>query len=255
MRAAVADRGFDLGEIRARAPAVARAAVGGGGCSSMVSSRSATGWPIAAQSGDTSSRACISASRSACSRDGIAQFGKPGPAQQRPQRRIAQRGPVELAEMRVAAADISAAADRTHHTATGRPCGPSARGRRRRRAVENVMEFFPRGPCTFRQAHAPDRQTAPPPVLPSYACKSLKTYTNSQEIQMWTDGSRPNRRLSRNCLINHALGAGRAVFAKARLSGPARQVKGLFAAVPQIERNWTANRPAPPQTSTGPRRD
>ncbi len=33
----------------------------------------------------------------------VAQFGQPGPPQQRPQRRIAQRGAIELAEMRVAA--------------------------------------------------------------------------------------------------------------------------------------------------------
>ncbi len=33
----------------------------------------------------------------------VVQFGKTGPAQQRPQRRIAERGPVELAEMGVAA--------------------------------------------------------------------------------------------------------------------------------------------------------
>ncbi len=33
----------------------------------------------------------------------VAQFGQPGPAQQRPQRRVAERGLVEFAEMTVAA--------------------------------------------------------------------------------------------------------------------------------------------------------
>ena len=35
---------------------------------------------------------------------GVVQFGEPGPAEQRPQGRIGERGPVELSEMRIAAA-------------------------------------------------------------------------------------------------------------------------------------------------------
>jgi hypothetical protein len=36
----------------------------------------------------------------------VAQLGEPGPAQQRPQRRIAERGPVELGAVRVAAGGL-----------------------------------------------------------------------------------------------------------------------------------------------------
>ena len=92
------------------------------GSRSMVSSSSATGAPIAAQSGDASSRARISASRSACSRGCVAQFGQPGPAQQRPQRRIAERGLVEFRRDAGRRRRISAAGDRRRRTATGRPC-------------------------------------------------------------------------------------------------------------------------------------
>ena len=42
--------------------------------------------------------------------------------------------------------------------------------------------------------------------------------------------------------------ARRAACAGGRLPEPAWAGKGLFAAVPQNERNWTPNPPAPPQT-------
>ncbi len=47
-----------------------------------------------------------SASRRPASRGAVVEFGKPGASQQWPQRRIAERGPVELGEMRVAAGAV-----------------------------------------------------------------------------------------------------------------------------------------------------
>ena len=104
MRAAGADHAVDLAPDVGARPRVAAPSAGLGWLSSIVSSSAATGGPIAAQSGSASSRARISASRSDVRRGVVAQFGQPGPAQQRAQRRIAERGPVELGEMRVAAA-------------------------------------------------------------------------------------------------------------------------------------------------------
>ena len=72
--------------------------------SSMVSSRAATGWPIAAQSGALVVARPDQRLAQGASRWASLQFGKSGPPQQRPQRRIAERGPVEFGEMGVAAA-------------------------------------------------------------------------------------------------------------------------------------------------------
>ena len=121
MRAAGPDHRLDLGERRARAQARSAGAAWDAD-SSMVSSSAATGAPIAAQSGEASSRALVKRRAQEPSRGLVAQFRKPGPAQQRPQRRIAERGPVEFRQMRVAAIGLPAAAgDRRRRTATGRP--------------------------------------------------------------------------------------------------------------------------------------
>ena len=182
MRAAVADRAFDLG--RASAPrAGAAARLGLRMLSSMVSSRSATGWPIAAQSGASSSRAGDQRLAQAVEPRRVAQFGQPGPAQQRPQRRIAERGPVEFGQMRVAAGGVAAAGDRRRHRATGRPSGPSARGRRHRRNPENSWNFFPAVRALPSHASPDAARPASAPRRPN-ACKSLKSYPNSQETQM-----------------------------------------------------------------------
>ena len=95
-----ADRVFDLGEV-GRAPA-GGAGGGFGWLQPMLSSSAATGWPTASQSGEASSRARISAC-AAPERACVAQFGQAGTPQQRPQRGIAERGFVELAEVAVAA--------------------------------------------------------------------------------------------------------------------------------------------------------
>ncbi len=73
----------------------------------------------------------------------VVQFGKPGPAQQRPQRRIAQRRRGRICSSAGRRHRLSAAGDRRRRTATGRPCGPSARSRRRRRSGETSWIF----PC------------------------------------------------------------------------------------------------------------
>jgi hypothetical protein len=62
----------------------------------MVSSRFATGAPIAAQSGDQRLAQALEPPP-------VAQFRQTDPAQQRPQRRISERRPVEFGEMGVAA--------------------------------------------------------------------------------------------------------------------------------------------------------
>ena len=159
------------------------AAGGGLGCrSSMVSSRSATGWPIAAQSGETLSRAWISASRSACRPRLVAQFGKAGPAQQRPQRRIPQRSPVEFAKMRVAAAIFQQ--QRIAHLKERRAVLAG-----RQRAVGGAGEILKLHGKSSRAApfQVPSggaRCQRPLPSALRTSCKPLKNYTNSQKIQM-----------------------------------------------------------------------
>ena len=105
MRAAAADHAARSRRGRAPGPAP-RPAAGWGGAHRYRPSARRSGAPTAAQSGSASSRARVSASRSACQPAFVAQRRQPGPAQQRPQRRIAERGPVELAEMGVAAAVV-----------------------------------------------------------------------------------------------------------------------------------------------------
>ena len=158
------------------------AGFGLGCCRSIVSSSSATGWPIAAQSGASSSRARISASRSRCSRGSSRNSGKPGPPQQRPQRRIAQRGPVEFAEMRVAAGVVQqqGIADIVKRRAVL----PG-----RQRAVGGTGELLKSHEISFRAqliARSPGSAgvaTAAAADLPK-TCKSLKNYTKAREIQM-----------------------------------------------------------------------
>ena len=133
MRAAGADHVLDLGEVQA--PARTACTGFGLGCAERRWYRAAP--PPARRSRPSPARPRRAPRISACAQAVqprlVAQFGKPGPAQQRPQRRIAERGPVEFGQMRVAAGCRRAAGDRRRRTATGRPCGPSARGRRRRR--------------------------------------------------------------------------------------------------------------------------
>jgi len=106
----------------------------------------------------------------------IAQFGQPGTAQQRPQRRIAERGSVELGKMGIAG------------------------GRPRQHGIADVVQrgaVFPGGQraagvrCEVMKAHEiPGRAGPRPgsrsvfPATPSGPSKYLKNYTNSQELQM-----------------------------------------------------------------------
>ena len=102
MRAAAADHGFDLGQI-GRAPGRGRGL--GLGMPQLdriqqLRHRLADRGPVRRRVVARPDQRFAQALQPRL----VAQFGKPGPAQQRPQRRIAQRGPVEFAEMRVAAA-------------------------------------------------------------------------------------------------------------------------------------------------------
>jgi len=72
----------------------------------------------------------------------VVELDKPGPPQQRAQRRVAKRGPVEFGEMGVAAGPIEQQGIADVIEATGHPSGPSMRGRRPRRSLEKPSTFF-----------------------------------------------------------------------------------------------------------------
>ena len=165
----------------ARSPA--RATGAGAGCdSSMVSSSAATGWPIAAQSGASSSRARTSASRSAHSAASSRNSASPARRSSGAQRRIAERGPVELAEMGVAAAVFEQQG--IAHLVQRRAVLPGRQGAEGRPG--DVLKIHP---MSFRASR---KKAAQHPVHPRRggrpslrpACKPLKTYTNRSETQM-----------------------------------------------------------------------
>ena len=178
----------------------AGAAGGRGWCSSTVSRSAATGWPIAAQSGRSSSRARTRAWRSAASRDGVVQFGEPGPAEQGPQGRVAERGPVELDEMLVAAGAIGQQRDRRHRRATGRLFAPSARGRRLRPFHETPFNFFPRGLSgalwSFRANAVISRGLSPGSVNGRAMARKMQQFQGNE----MTHGPAERRRL---CDLHH----------------------------------------------------
>ena len=110
----------------------------------------------------------------------VAQFDKPGPAQQRPQRRIAQRGLVEFGQMRVAAGVVpeQGIADIVKRRAVL----PG-----RQRAVGGPGDVLKLHRISFR-AIGPPVPARPRPATAvasavSNPCKSLKNYTNAREIQ------------------------------------------------------------------------
>ena len=132
-------------------------------------------WPAPAPASDATARWCRAARRPACrpppsparhrrgrgdrvsaarSSARVGQLGQAGAAQQRAQRRIAERGAVELAEMGVAAMAVEQQRDRRRRTATARPSGRSARARRRRRNLE-IMNSCPERPSRVPTGSGP----------------------------------------------------------------------------------------------------
>ena len=213
MRGAVADHALDLGERAARRR-----------------------WPAPARASDATARWCRAARRpagrsppspaSASSRardqrlaqarpaaPASRQFGQAGAAQQRPQRRIAERGPVEFAEMGVAAMAVEQQRDRRRRTATGRPSGPSARGRRRRRNTESSCKLFRALPSPGRRRPRPARRRRLP--KPASRSKSYhecrRKYKCDRESRV--AGRQCGRRIDRGSAagggnINHAVNCG-----------------------------------------------
>ena len=177
MRAAVADHAFDLGQRRAPAA---------GGAARLRAADAAARWYRAAPRPAGRSRPSpaprrraprINASRRRLQPRRVVQFGQPGPAQQRPQRRIAERGPVEFGEMRVAAAlaEQQRIADVVERRAvlSGRQRAAGGAGE----ILKSHRMFFPaaRSPShASRSARRPDLSPAAAERL-----KSLKSYPNS----------------------------------------------------------------------------